>query len=181
MRWFRFSSALAGSVLAIWLVAAANPQIPAPVPAAGKQAVKVGAAKGTLTAEPTVSDEEALKLAGLSADDGPRLVEYLKQRTLSDADRGKITAIIKRFGADDFEDRLKATQEIELYGPAAVGPLKTAERDSDPEIAYRAKAALKRMAKIPHSTVAAAAVRAIVKLKPPGAFGRLDRLSAVGG
>jgi hypothetical protein len=121
----------------------------------------------------TISDDEALTKAGLSPTDGPKLIGYLRQRTLSDVDQGKITAIIKRFGADDFDDRLKATEEIEVFGPAALGPLKAAERDPDPEVAYRARLTLKRMEKVPHSAVAAAAVRAIAKLKPEGAAGAL--------
>jgi hypothetical protein len=125
--------------------------------------------KEATAAENALSDAEVLKSAGLNGEDGGRLVEYLKQRTLNDVDQGKITDILKRFGADDFEDRLKASEEIELYGPAAVGPLKAAERDSDPEIAFRAKIVLKKMARIPHTAVAAAVVRAIVKVKPPGA------------
>lgn len=113
-----------------------------------------------------VSDEEALKQAGLSPGEASPLIEYLKVRTLTDVDQTKIGDIIKRFGSDDFEERIKAADDIERFGPAAIGPLKTAERDSDPEVAYRARHALKRMEKVPHSQVAAAAVRAVVKLKP---------------
>jgi outer membrane protein assembly factor BamB len=121
---------------------------------------------GTTTTATQLSDEEALKQAGLPADDAAPLIAYLKTRTLSDTDQSKIGDIIKKFGADDFEERVKATEEVERFGPAAIGPLKAAERDNDPEIAYRAKQALKRMEKVPHSAVAAAAVRTIVKLKP---------------
>ena len=81
-------------------------------------------------------------------------------------DQNRIGEVIKKFGADDFEERVKATEEVERFGPAAIGPLKTAETNSDPEVAYRARQALKRMEKVPHSAVAAAAVRAVVKLKP---------------
>jgi outer membrane protein assembly factor BamB len=122
-----------------------------------------------------LSDEEALKKAGLSVGDAPKLLEYLRQRTLSDVDQGKITEIINRFGADDFDDRVKATEEVELFGPAAIGPLrkKAEERDGDPEVTFRAKLALKKVETVPHSAVAAAAVRAVVKLKPEGAAGAL--------
>ena len=72
----------------------------------------------------TLSDEEALKQAKLSPTDGEKLLNYLKQRTLSDADQGRINDIIERFGADDFDERVKATEEIEPFGPAAIGPLK---------------------------------------------------------
>jgi hypothetical protein len=113
-----------------------------------------------------LSDEEALKQAGLPANEAAPLVEYLKARTLTEVDVGKIGEIIKKFGADDFEERVKATEEVERFGPAAISPLKAAERDADPEIAYRARQALKRMEKVPHAQVAAAAVRAVAKLKP---------------
>ncbi|HEV3384184.1 MAG TPA: hypothetical protein VG097_05180, partial [Gemmata sp.] len=129
--------------------------------------------KTPFAADTAMTDEEALKSAGLTAVDGAKLIEYLRQRTVSDVDQGKIAGIIKRFGADDFEERVKATEEIELYGAAAVGPLKAAEKDIDPEVAYRAKLILKRMTKVPHSIVTAAAIRAIVKLKPDGAAGSL--------
>jgi hypothetical protein len=119
------------------------------------------------------TDEEALKLAGLSATDGAKLVEYLRQRTLTAADEGKIKEIIRRFGADAYEDREKASADIELFGPAAVSPLRAAEKDPDPEVAIRATRALRRMEKVPHAAVAAAAARVVVKLKPPGAAAAL--------
>lgn len=131
------------------------------------------AVKAPAAPEEPPTDEDALKAAGLTGEDGKQLVEYLKQRTLSDVDQGKIAEIINRFGADVFEERVKATQDIEIYGPAAVGPLKAAAANRDPEVAYRARVALKRVEKIPHKAVAAATVRAIVKLKPEGAAGAL--------
>lgn len=123
----------------------------------------------TYGSTPTLSDEEALKQAGLSPTDGAQLVGYLKQRTLPDADQGKIQGLIRQFSADSFDARLKASEDLELYGPAAISPLKAAEKDSDPEVAYLAGRTLKRLEQVPHAAAAAAAVRAVVKLKPPGA------------
>lgn len=139
-----------------------------------RQPVRPGGVAATAP-DPNLSDDEALKKAGLSSTDGAKLLDYLKQRTLSDKDQSKIEGIIARFGADDFDDRVKATEEIEAFGPAAVGPLKKAEarRDSDPEVAYRARLALKKLETVPHSAVASAAVRAVVKLKPEGAAAAL--------
>ena len=118
--------------------------------------------------EAAISDEKALEAANLKETDAAGLLGYLRTRTLSDADLSKIQAVIKRLGADDFEARLKAAVEVEKYGSAAVGPLKAAwQTDPDPEIAYRSGEALKRMEKVPHAAVAAAAVRALAKLKPP--------------
>jgi len=120
-----------------------------------------------------LTDAETLKKANLSETDGGRLIDYLQQRTLTETEQGRIAEIIKRFGVDDFEERLRATEEIESYGPAAIGPLKAAERDSDAEVAYRARQALRKVEIVPHNAVASAAVRAVVKLKPEGAAGAL--------
>jgi hypothetical protein len=137
------------------------------------QPVRIAQPEGT--SDENLTDEEALKKAGLSPTDAPKLVEYLRVRTLSDADQGKIAGIIKRFGADDFEERVKATEEIEAFGPAAIGPLRKIldDRNGDPEVIFRARVALRKLETVPHSAVAAAAVRAVVKLKPEGAAGAL--------
>jgi putative pyrroloquinoline-quinone binding quinoprotein len=160
------------TALALALVVAAAAQEAAPIRI---QPVKRPVLKGTTApvgSEPA-SDAETLKKAHLSETDGGKLIEYLHQRTLTETEQGRIAEIIKRFGVDDFEERLRATREIEAYGPAAIGPLRAAERDSDAEVAYRARQALKRVETVPHAAVAAAAVRAVVKLKPEGAAGAL--------
>ncbi|HEY3787922.1 MAG TPA: PQQ-binding-like beta-propeller repeat protein [Urbifossiella sp.] len=131
------------------------------------------APNGPGVATPPISDADALKSAGLSATDGSKLIGYLKLRTVSDAEQGKIQTLIKKLGDDLFDDRIKAGEELELFGPAAIGLLKAAEKNHDPEVAYQAGRVLRRMEKIPHSAVASAAVRAVVKLKPPEAAGAL--------
>lgn len=158
---FGLSIALAVPFVAVLLVpAVANEDPPVPI----KKAIRRPVAGPMVN--PAVNDEDALKQAGLSSNEAGPLIEYLKVRTLTEGDQNRIGEVIKKFGDDDFEVRVKATEEVERFGPAAIGPLKTAERNSDPEVAYRARQALKRMEKVPHSAVAAAAVRAVVKLKP---------------
>jgi hypothetical protein len=143
-------------------------QLVQPVPEGGPRT------RGTTAeAAPHISDEEALKAGGLSPTDGAKLIGYLKTRTVSDTDQGKIQGLIKKLGADHFDDRIKAGEDLEHFGPAAISLLKSAEKDADPEVAYQATRVLKRMEKIPHSAIAAAAVRAVVKLKPPDAAGAL--------
>lgn len=162
-----------GSLALVLLIAALDA---VPAPAVGEDPpppplpplrarIRPAAGVGTTIAA-DISDDEALKQAGLTATEVGPLVEYLKVRTLTDIDQTKIGDVIKKFGADDFDDRVRATEEVERFGPAAIGPLKAAEKDPDPEVAYRARLALRRMEKVPHSQVAAAAVRAVVKLKP---------------
>lgn len=128
---------------------------------------------GPTTPTAQLSDADALKLAGLPSDEAGPLVEYLKARTLTDDDQSRIDVVIARFGADGFDDRVKATEDVEKFGSAAIGPLKTAEKSDDPEVAYRARQALKRMEKVPHAAVAAAAVRTLAKLKPKDAAAAL--------
>ena len=108
--------------------------------AAQKQVLILQPGLGGTTAVPTtttpaLSDEEALKSAGLSTTDGAKLIGYLKLRTVSDAEQGKIQGLIKKLGGDLFDDRIKAGEELELFGPAAIGLLKTAEKDLDAETA----------------------------------------------
>jgi hypothetical protein len=130
----------------------------------------VAAAPNAPEVSPTISDEKALEAAGLKADDPAGLLNYLRQRTLSDTDLTKIQAVIRRLGSDDFEERLKAAKEVETFGPAAIGPLRTASQsDPDFEVLYRAGECLRRMEKVPHAAVAGAVVRALAKAKPPEA------------
>lgn len=150
-------------------VAPADDVVEAPQVVGRVQRQPVRPRPGQPTPVAALTDEEALKKANLSPTDGAQLLEYLKHRTLSDADHGRISDIIAKFGADDFEARDAATEEVERYGSAAIGPLKKAEQDRDPEIAYRARLALRKVETVPHTAVTAAAVRAIVKLKPAGA------------
>ena len=124
---------------------------------------------------PKSADEKALTAVGLKPDDPGPLLDYLRLRTLSPTDLGRIRGVIRRFAEDDFDERLKAATEAERFGPAAVGPLKAAESDPDPEVAYRATETLRRLEKVPHAAISLAAVRALGRLQPPDAAGVLLR------
>lgn len=152
-------------VLSGTLFVVAQPTVPLP-PRGGGRAVS--------TQPEPLSDAKALEVAGLSAEDPAGLIAYLRQRTLSDADMSKIQSVIRRLGSDDFDERLRASLDAERFGPAAVAPLRAAaEGDPDPEVAYRAADCLRRVEKVPHAAVAAAAVRALTTSKPPGTAGAL--------
>lgn len=155
-------------LLALLLVPVAGDEpVPVPInPPIRRVPVRQPVGVPTAPVGAQLNDDDALKQAGLAAGEAGPLIEYLKTRTLTDADQSKIGEVIARFGADDFEDRIKAANEIEKFGSAAIGPLKNAEKNTDAEIAYRARLALKRMEKVPHAAVAAAAVRSLAKLKP---------------
>lgn len=166
MRRYGMPFAVVSPLVALLLVPVAAQDPPLPIKRA---IVRPAFGAGATTTDGPLSDTAALKEAGLTATEAGPLIEYLKARTLSDADQSKIGEVIARFGTDEFEERVKATEEVEKFGSAAIGPLKSAAQNTDPEIAYRARIALKRMEKVPHSAVASAAVRALVKLKPKDA------------
>lgn len=120
-------------------------------------------------------DVDVLKSVGLDPDDGAALVGYLKLRTASEADRGKLDELIRRFAADKFDDRLAAAAAVERLGTLAITPLRKAAEGKgvDPEVAYRAGLVLKRIQTVDHARVSAAAVRGVVRLQPPGAAAAL--------
>jgi HEAT repeat protein len=112
-------------------------------------------------------DKKALESIGLKADDTAGILKYLKDRTVNDVDADKINAIIKRFGLEDFEERVKASEEIERFGTTAIGLLKKASQNdtNPPEVIFRAKMALRRMEKISHENITTAAIRALAGVK----------------
>lgn len=123
------------------------------------------------------TDADVLKAVRLRPDDGPGLLGYLKLRTTSDADQGKLDELVRGFAADKFEDRLAAAAAAEKLGPVAISPLRkiaeNKDKTGDPEVVYRAGVVLKKLQTVDHARVAAAAVRGVAKLKPPGAAAAL--------
>lgn len=114
-------------------------------------------------------DKKALDSASLKASDIEGLLKYLKERTLSDTEHTKIQAVIKLLGSEDFDGRLKATSDLERMGPPAIAPLRLASKDDNnpAEVIFRTKEILKRIEKVSHADVAAAAIRALAKVKNP--------------
>ena len=120
------------------------------------------------------ADKVALQAAKIAPDDAAGLLTYFERRTLNDIDAGVIQAVIGRLGGEPFGDRLKAMDEAEKFGPAAVGPLRKAAvidptnvNAANFELAYRAGEVLKRLEKVPHAGVAVAAVRALARVPHP--------------
>jgi hypothetical protein len=152
------------------------PEKPAdpPTPDVKKDEPKTEAKKEEPKPDPRVAaqqraDTKALEGAGLSADDPAGLMKYLKARSLSPADIGKITAVIQKMHSDaPFDDRVAAQEEVLKMGGTAVDVLKKMAKEStDAEIQYRAKDTLRRLEKEKQygAEVTAAAVRALGKVK----------------
>jgi hypothetical protein len=147
---------------------AANPVARGQNPVDRLQPLLGAVGPATAVKTPKTKDADALRAAGLKEDEPAQLLAYLRQRTLSDTDTGRIRAVIRRFGGDDFDERVKATAEVERFGPAAVGLLSAAaQSDPDPEVSYRAGEALRRLEKVPHAAVSLAVTRALAKLDAP--------------
>ena len=113
-------------------------------------------------------DEQLLRRIQLDPKDGKGLLEFIRKRTLKENELNQLHHWIRQFGADDFEERLRAVREVERYGAAAIGPLKATLRDSDPEVRYRAQQALQRLEMVPQSQVLTAVIRALQRQNPPG-------------
>jgi hypothetical protein len=110
--------------------------------------------------------------------DGPALLEYLRRRTLGDAERAKILDLIKHLADDEFAVREKATDDLLSIGIGAAPLLRLAARDPDIEVVRRAERCLKRIEESaglklsePHAwaTISLATVRLIGYRKPAGA------------
>lgn len=125
-------------------------------------------------AQDVSADERTLKEARI-ATDGPSLLDYLRKRTLDDAQIAKIKLLIADLGSDDFQTREKATDELPAYGSAAVPLLNAARKSSDAEVVRRAEEVLERIESRAGASIAAAAVRLIAARKPANAVETLLR------
>jgi HEAT repeat protein len=129
----------------------------------------VGAAQAR-AAEPDpvlVYAEQTLKAAGV-ATDGPGLLDYIRKFTLSEADRQRLAAAVRRLGDPDFPERERASRLLVAAGRLAVPFLKPALGDSDPEVARRAARSLKEIERGPDLSLLAAAVRLTAERRPAG-------------
>src|SRR5262245_59303606 len=86
-------------------------------------------------------DERALKEAGVAID-ADSLLDFFRQRTLSETTQQRLITLIKQLGADDFETRERATKELIGLGAHARAALEQAVNDPDAEVSARAKRCL---------------------------------------
>ncbi|HEY1858800.1 MAG TPA: HEAT repeat domain-containing protein, partial [Gemmataceae bacterium] len=104
--------------------------------------------------------------------DGPGLLKYFQELTPTDAERDKMQTWIKQLKSDSFDERVKATEELEKCGPSVLALLRRAVMSTDSEAATRAKKALAALEKKHQRTLGAAAgdaARLLSLHKPPGA------------
>ncbi len=118
-------------------------------------------------ADNATEDEKVLKQAGV-ATDGPSLLAYVKNQTLTETDTTRIKQLIKQLGDDDFEVREKASAQLAAIGAKAIPQLQQARGSSDIEVVRRAEACLARIEDGSSASVLAAVMRLLAVRKPAG-------------
>jgi hypothetical protein len=114
-----------------------------------------------LTIAPTVSpppspEENILQKAGVAVD-GDGLLALFRGRTLNEEERKQIGQLIRRLGADDFNDREQALEALRKIGGRALPLVRAAQQDIDPEIAHRTERLVKEVEPLPLKPAIAAA------------------------
>jgi hypothetical protein len=109
--------------------------------------------------------EKLLKDAGVAVD-GPGLLAYFRQQTLTEEQEKKLNELIRKLGSDDFDVREAASAEVVKAGRMAVPFLRKAATNTDVEIARRAAAALAAIEEKPITNHMTAACRLLVVRKP---------------
>lgn len=121
----------------------------------------------TALAAPPAEDADLKVLqAAQVGTDGPSLLDYFRKRTISDADRLRVTTMIRQLGDDNYAVRERATAALSGSGIAAISLLRQAMNDPDTEIARRAERCLSMIEKAPSGEVSSAAARRLAQLKP---------------
>ena len=117
--------------------------------------------------EAAAEDEQILHAAEMPTD-GPGLLDFLRKRSLADADHFRALALIRKLGDANYDVREQATASVRAMGPAVRPLLRDALRDPDLEVAFRAQRCLTAIDQSGQPAALAAAVRMLARLKPPG-------------
>lgn len=121
---------------------------------------------------PLGKQEATLRAAHIGTD-GPALLNFLQQNTLSEDARKKIENLIRDLGNPSFQVRQKAKQDLIAQGVTAIPGLKQAMRDQDPEVSGLAKECLQTIGKAPDPAAILAAIRLLAARRPAGATAAL--------
>ncbi len=112
--------------------------------------------------------EKTLQEAKVPAD-GPSLVAYFRQRTLSEADQKKLGETVRRLGSEKFAERRRAFQDLRNAGRSALPFVRAARTSPDPETAHSAGRLVKLLESGSDLAVTMAAARVLAARKPPEA------------
>ncbi len=117
---------------------------------------------------PAGTEQDALKNAKLPAQD-TALLDFLRKRTLTDAELGELDALVHKLGDSSFEVRSKAKQDLVAQGAKALPALTQAAKDTDPEVRDAAKECLERIGKGSENEEIAAVIRQMARRQTKGA------------
>jgi hypothetical protein len=116
-----------------------------------------------------LADEEKTLQEAKIATDGPSLLKFFQQRTLSEAGRIKLAETVRLLGDRSFQVRKKAFKDLLLAGRPALAMLRPAQNDADPEIARSAETLVKRIESGSDMILTMAGARVLAARKPAGA------------
>jgi HEAT repeat protein len=117
------------------------------------------------TVVPGAEDEKVLKEAKVGTDT-PALLDYLRKRTLSDAEHERIGGLVRQLGDDAFKVRYKAMNDLLAVGPPALPFLRRGLNEPDEELKERARECIESLEKGTKATPSAAVVR-LLRLRAP--------------
>jgi hypothetical protein len=103
-------------------------------------------------------DQKLVKEAGVGVH-APALLDFFRQRTLTDADRKRFADLIKQLGDDQFEKREEASRELTKRGTPVLQMLRKAVNDPDREIARRASVCIEEIDNGPGTNLPQACAR----------------------
>jgi len=121
-------------------------------------------------AEPDPELDHALRVlkANSIGTEGSELLRFFRDRTLTDADRARLTDAVGRLGDEDFNVREKASAELVRAGRQALPHLRPALNDADPERARRARDCIEIVESGVEVELALAAAYVLEERKPDG-------------
>jgi HEAT repeat protein len=114
------------------------------------------------------ADEKLLREAGIAADGGG-LLDFLRSVSPADADPEQAEQLVRQLGSENFKLREEATRKLVAMGCRALPALRQSLKGSDAEIARRATACIEQIDRPGCWGLPLAAVRLLVKQRPPGA------------
>jgi hypothetical protein len=128
---------------------------------------------GPLTVGPVRAAEDKADLDLLQKNhvgtDGPALLEFFRNRTLTDADRQKLEQLVHQLGSDAFEEREAGSRALVARGEPALSFLRAALTDPDREVVRRAESCIETIEHGPGPALPAAAARVLAQQRPSGA------------
>jgi HEAT repeat protein len=117
----------------------------------------------------TLTDDEKILAEAKVGRDGLSLLQFVRQRTLTDDNRRMVEGLIRLLGDDAYAKREQASRELVALGPVALPLLRQAATSSDAEVKRRAKSCIERIQASASNALMAAVIRLIAARKPPTA------------